>query len=318
MKILSVLLAALSACASAFDSDFAYVSENILPQFQSEQDGDVYILDEKAPPNRLCSVLFTPVAKGKTAPSSVSLLRFLYDETEAKTRCQEAGDIAGEVSRFLAEHATVDTRTGTVRVESQNTQTVFKLTDRKLFFVSFKNGELSVQIVPEGVAEISVLSVEENNTEYLYKKEKEHGNLFDCFLITEECKREDRWKNQTIKNIPRKRKEAALLLSFLAAKEFQFDLEAVSGMHEEENKSHLKIPYGVSLFVSEENSCYLELFDFTNTEIKKLTVSSFDITKMNLKNTTIEELFLLDEAAVEFFYSSVGRLEFYVEKLSFG
>ncbi|OIR56173.1 MAG: uncharacterized protein A8A55_3081, partial [Amphiamblys sp. WSBS2006] len=264
MQIFSVLLAAVSVCASAFDSDFAHVSEKVLPQFQTGKERDVYILDEEISPNRLCSVLFTPVAKNKTVPSPVS-----YDETEAKKHCQEARDIAGEVARFLAEHAIVDTRTGTVRVVSQNTQAVFQMTEQKLFFVSFRNGELSVQAVPEGIAEVSVLGPKENNTEYLYKKEKEHGNLFDSFLIAEECKYEDRWKNSRIKNTPRKRKEAALLLSFLAAKEFQFDLEAVSGMHGEEGNKHgLKIPYGVSLLVSKENSFYLKLFDLTDTRIK--------------------------------------------------
>ncbi|OIR55576.1 MAG: uncharacterized protein A8A55_3678, partial [Amphiamblys sp. WSBS2006] len=101
-------------------------------------------------------------------------------------------------------------------------------------------------------------------------------------------------------------KEAALLLSFLAAKETQFDLEAEPSMHREEgNKWGLKLPYGVSLFVSEENSCCLDLFDLTETRIKKLTVSSFDITRMDLKNTHIEELVLLDEAALKFFYDSM-------------
>ncbi|OIR57125.1 MAG: uncharacterized protein A8A55_2117 [Amphiamblys sp. WSBS2006] len=146
------------------------------------------------------------------------------------------------------------------------------MTEQKLFFVSFRNGELSVQAVPEGIAEVSVLGVKENNSiEYLYKKEKEHGNLFDSFLIAEECKREDSRKTQRIRNIPRKRKEAALLLSFLAAKEFRLDLEAASDMHgEEANKTYLKIPYGINLFVSEEKSCCLKLFDLTNTEIKNL------------------------------------------------
>ncbi|OIR57129.1 MAG: uncharacterized protein A8A55_2116 [Amphiamblys sp. WSBS2006] len=319
MQIFSVLLAAVSVCASAFDSDFAYVSEKVLPKFPTLKKRDVYILDEETPPNKLCSVLFTPVARDKTVPSPVSLLRFLYDGTEARTRCQEARDITEEVARFLAEHAIVDTRTGTVRVASQNAQTVFQMTEQKLFFVSFKNGEFSVQEVPKGTAEVFVLGPKESGIEYLYKKEKEHRNLFDRFLIAEECKHEDRWKNSRILNFPRKRKEAALLLPFLAAKEFQFDLEVAKEIHEEEgNKTYLKIPYGIGMFVNEKNSCYLKLFDLTGTKIKKLTVSSFDITKINLKNTTIEELFLEDEAAVEFFYSSIENHKLCVEKLSFG
>ncbi|OIR56538.1 MAG: uncharacterized protein A8A55_2718 [Amphiamblys sp. WSBS2006] len=90
-------------------------------------------------------------------------------------------------------------------------------------------------------------------------------------------------------------------------------------MHGEEgNKWGLKIPYGISLFVTKENSCCLELFDLTKTKIKKLTVTSFDITKMNLKNTTIEELFLVDEMAFNFFYNTIVRSVFCVEKFSFG
>ncbi|OIR55992.1 MAG: uncharacterized protein A8A55_3263, partial [Amphiamblys sp. WSBS2006] len=101
MKIFSVLLAALSVCASTFDSDFAYVSEKVLKQFPTEQNGEIYILSEETSPNRLSSVLFTPVARDKTVKSPVSALRFVYDETEAKKHCQEARDIAGEVARFL-------------------------------------------------------------------------------------------------------------------------------------------------------------------------------------------------------------------------
>ncbi|OIR56372.1 MAG: uncharacterized protein A8A55_2881, partial [Amphiamblys sp. WSBS2006] len=45
---------------------------------------------------------------------------------------------------------------------------------------------------------------------------------------------------------------------------------------------------------------------------------SFDITKMNLKSTHIEELVLVDEAALEFFYGSIESSEFSVDKVSFG
>ncbi|OIR56604.1 MAG: uncharacterized protein A8A55_2649 [Amphiamblys sp. WSBS2006] len=90
-------------------------------------------------------------------------------------------------------------------------------------------------------------------------------------------------------------------------------------MHGEEgNRLGLKLPYGASLFVREENSCYLELFDLIETRIKRLAVSSFDITQMNLKNTHVEELVLVDEEALEFFYNSTENSEFYVEKVSFG
>ncbi|OIR55820.1 MAG: uncharacterized protein A8A55_3434, partial [Amphiamblys sp. WSBS2006] len=177
----------------------------------------------------------------------------------------------------------------------------------------------SVQAVPKGIAEVSVVGPEESNIDYLYKKEREHGSIFDRFLVVEECKREDKKKTPRIKNIPAKRKETALLLSFLAANEFQLELKAPLSMHGEEgNKWELKLPYGVSLFVSEESSWCLDLFDLTETRIKKLAVSSFDITEMNLKNTHIEELVLVDEAALVFFYDSIENTEFYVEKVSFG
>ncbi|OIR56148.1 MAG: uncharacterized protein A8A55_3106, partial [Amphiamblys sp. WSBS2006] len=228
------------------------------------------------------------------------LLRFVYDETEARTHYPKARDIAEEVARFIADHVTIDT-------------------DRKLFFVSFADDVSPVQAVPKGIAEVSVVGSKESKIDYLYRKEREHGNIFDRFLVAEDCKNEDKEKTPRIKNLPAKRKEAALLLSFLAAKETQFDLEAEPSTHgEEENKWGLKLPYGVSLFVSEESSCCLELFDLTETRIKRLFVSSFDITKMKLKNTHIEELFLVDEKALEFFYDSMERCEFYVEKVSFG
>ncbi|OIR58401.1 MAG: uncharacterized protein A8A55_0802 [Amphiamblys sp. WSBS2006] len=295
MQTFSVFLATLSVCVGALDNSFAYVPKDILPRFQTEQDADIYILNEGEQPNTLSSVYFRHDARDKT----VSLLRFVYDETEAKKRYPNTKDIAEEVAMFIADHAEVDTK-------------------RKLFFVSFANDVSPVQTVPEGVAEVSVLNVEESKIDYLYKKEREHGNIFDRFLVVEECKREDKGKIPRIKNFPAKRKEAILLLSFLAAKEIQLDLKTMSDIQRKGHKWGLKLPYGVCLFVSEENSCYLEPFDLTETRIKRLVVSSFDITKMDLKNTHIEELALVDEAALVFFYNSAERSEFYVEKFSFG
>ncbi|OIR55611.1 MAG: uncharacterized protein A8A55_3643, partial [Amphiamblys sp. WSBS2006] len=117
-----------------------------------------------------------------------------------------------EVARFIADHAEVDT-------------------ERKLFFVSFADGVSPVQAVPEGIAEVSVVRSKESSIDYLYKKEKEHGSIFDRFLIAEECKREDKEKRPRIKNLPAKRKETIFLLSFLATKGFQLDLEAAPSMH---------------------------------------------------------------------------------------
>ncbi|OIR57484.1 MAG: uncharacterized protein A8A55_1750 [Amphiamblys sp. WSBS2006] len=300
MKIFSVSLATLSACVCGLGNNFTYVPKDILLQFPTDQDGDIYVLDEKEQLSRLCSVYFRYDTRDKRVPSPVSLLRFLYDETEAKTRYPNARDIAGEVARFIAKHDTVDT-------------------ERRLFFVSFTNYVSPVQTVPEGIAEVSILRTKENNIDYLYKKERDHGNIFDRFLVVEEYKREDKEKTLRIKNFPAKRKEAILLLSFLAEKEFQLDLEAASDMHGEEgNKWGLKLHYRVSLFVSEENKWCLKPFDLTETKIKKLGVSSFDITQMNLKNTYIEELVLIDESALVFFYNSIENSEFYVEKVSFG
>ncbi|OIR56308.1 MAG: uncharacterized protein A8A55_2946, partial [Amphiamblys sp. WSBS2006] len=172
--------------------------------------------------------------------------------------------------------------------------------------------------VPEGIAEVFVVGSKESSISYYYKKERDHGNIFDRFLVVEECKREDKKKPLGIKNFPVKRKEAILLLSFLAEKEFQLNLEAVPDMQKEENKHRLQIPYGVSLFIDKKNSCCLKVFDLTETRIKRLLMSSFDITKMDLKNTHIEELVLVDEAALGFFYDSIERSDLYVEKVSFG
>ncbi|OIR58407.1 MAG: uncharacterized protein A8A55_0804 [Amphiamblys sp. WSBS2006] len=300
MQNISVLLAALSVCFCALSSSFTYVPRDVLPRFPTGKDGDIYILNEGEQPNTLCSVYFRYASRDRTVQSPVSLLRFVYDETEARTHYPNAKDIAEEVARFIADHAEVDT-------------------ERKLFFVSFANDVPPVQAVPEDIAEVSVVGPEESNIDYLYKKEREHRNIFDSFLIAEECKREDKKKSLRIKNIPAKRKEAVLLLSFLAAKEFHLHLEEALSTHGKEgNRWGLKLPYGISLFISEESSCCLKLFDLTDTKIKRLSVSSFDITRMDLKNTYIEELVLVDEAALVFFYNSIGRSGFYVEKVSFG
>ncbi|OIR56826.1 MAG: uncharacterized protein A8A55_2424, partial [Amphiamblys sp. WSBS2006] len=299
MENIYVLVATLGVCVSALGNNFTYVPKDILPRFQAEQETSIYVLNKSKQADKLSSVYFRYAARYNCVPSPVSLLRFVYDETEAKTCYPNAIYIAEEVARFVTKHPEVDT-------------------ERKLFFVSFADDVSPVQAIPEGIAEVSILRTKENNIDYLYKKEREHGNFFDSFLIAEECKHEDKGKNPRIKNIPVKRKEAVLLLSFLAAKEIQLDLEGVSDIQREEYKHGLQIPYGVSLFVSEENSCCLKLFDLTETKIKRLVVSSFDITSMDLKNTHIEELFLFDEAALVFFYDSIERSEFYVDNVSFG
>ncbi|OIR57485.1 MAG: uncharacterized protein A8A55_1751 [Amphiamblys sp. WSBS2006] len=295
MKILSVSLATIPVCLCALSNSFTYVPKDILPRFQTEQERSIYILSERKQADKLCSVYFRYDGGDKR----VSLLRFVYDETEAKTRYPNARGIAEEVARFVASHAEVDT-------------------GRKLFFVSFANDVSPLQAVPEGIAEVFVVGSKESSINYYYKKERDHGNIFDRFLVVEECKREDKNKKPRIKNFPEKRKEAVLLLSFLAVKEIQLDLKTALSIQEEKNKHRLQIPYGVNLFVSEENSCCLELFDLAETRIKKLAVSSFDVTRMNLKNTHIEELFLVDEAALVFFYDKMERSEFYVERVSFG
>ncbi|OIR56608.1 MAG: uncharacterized protein A8A55_2645, partial [Amphiamblys sp. WSBS2006] len=263
MQNIFVFVAALSiSVCCALSKNFIYIPRDVFPRFQTEQEKSIYVLNESKQANRLCSVYFRHDARDKCTRSPVSLLRFVYDEA---------------VARFVIKHAEVDT-------------------ERKLFFVFFATDIFPVQAVPEGIAEVSVLGPKENSIDYLYKKEREHGNIFDRFLIAEEFKREDKEKIPRIKSFPAKRKETVLLLSFLAAKESQLYPETVPDIHGEKgNGNGLKLPYGVGLFVSEENSCSLDLFDLTETKIKKLTVSSFDITKMNLKSTHIEELVLVDE-----------------------
>ncbi|OIR56491.1 MAG: uncharacterized protein A8A55_2766 [Amphiamblys sp. WSBS2006] len=299
MHVFSVSLATFSVSIGALSNSFVYIPRDVLPRFQTEQERSIYFLDERKQADKLCSVYFTSDARDKTVPSPVSLLRFVYDETEAKAHYPNAKDIAEEVVRFITKRATIDTK-------------------RRLFFVSFANDVSPVQAVPEGIAEVYVLGTKESNIDYLYKKEKEHGNLFDRFLVAEEPKREDKERNPRIKNFPAKRKEAALLLPFLAAKEFQLDLKTVPDIQKEGNKKGFKLPYGITLFVNEGNSCCLKLFDLKGARIKKLLVSSFGITRVNLKNTHVEELVLVDEAAVGFFCDSVERSELCVKKVSFG
>ncbi|OIR55986.1 MAG: uncharacterized protein A8A55_3270, partial [Amphiamblys sp. WSBS2006] len=153
MQNISVLVAALAVCVGALGGNFTYVPRDVLPRFQTEQEKSIYFLDESKQPNNLCSVYFRCDAKDNCVPSPVSLLRFVYDETEARKRYPNARDIAEEVARFIADHAEVDT-------------------ERKLFFVSFADDVSPVQAVPEGIAEVSVLGPEKSNIDYLYKKEK--------------------------------------------------------------------------------------------------------------------------------------------------
>ncbi|OIR57449.1 MAG: uncharacterized protein A8A55_1788 [Amphiamblys sp. WSBS2006] len=199
MQTFSVLAATFSACVCALGGNFTYVPKDILPRFQTEQERSIYILNERKQADKLRSVYFRYTARDKRVSSPVSFLRFVYDETEAKTCFQESKDIAEEVTRFIAGHVTVDT-------------------ERKLLFVPFTGDVSPVQAVPEGIAGISILNVEENSIDYCYKIEKEHGNIFDRFLVVEECKREEKGKTPRIKSIPAKRKEAVLLLYFLAEK----------------------------------------------------------------------------------------------------
>ncbi|OIR55699.1 MAG: uncharacterized protein A8A55_3556, partial [Amphiamblys sp. WSBS2006] len=104
MKILSVLVAALSVSVCALDNRFAYVPRDVLLQFQTEHDVDIYFLNERKQAEKLCSVYFRYNTRDKCAPSPVSLLRFVYDETEAKTLYPNTRDIAEEVARFIAKY----------------------------------------------------------------------------------------------------------------------------------------------------------------------------------------------------------------------
>ncbi|OIR56281.1 MAG: uncharacterized protein A8A55_2973, partial [Amphiamblys sp. WSBS2006] len=109
MQNISVVVAALAVCVGALGGNFTYVPRDVLPRFQTEQDRSIYFLNEGKQPNKLCSVYFRCDAKDNCVPSPVSLLRFVYDETEARKRYPNARDIAEEVARFIADHAEVDT-----------------------------------------------------------------------------------------------------------------------------------------------------------------------------------------------------------------
>ncbi|OIR56701.1 MAG: uncharacterized protein A8A55_2547, partial [Amphiamblys sp. WSBS2006] len=132
MQTFSVLVAAVTICVYALGNRFAYVPRDVLLQFQTEQEKSIYVLNESKQANILCSVYFRCDARDKRVPAPVSLLRFVYDETEAKAHYPNAKDIAGEVAGFIAKHATIDTK-------------------RRLFFVSFANDVSPVQTVPKGI-----------------------------------------------------------------------------------------------------------------------------------------------------------------------
>ncbi|OIR55590.1 MAG: uncharacterized protein A8A55_3664, partial [Amphiamblys sp. WSBS2006] len=110
------VVAALAVCVGALGGNFTYIPRDVLPRFQTKQERSIYVLNEQKQADKLCSVYFRCDAKDNYVPSPVSLLRFVYDETEARKRYPNAEDIAEEVARFIADHAEVDT-------------------ERKLFFV---------------------------------------------------------------------------------------------------------------------------------------------------------------------------------------
>ncbi|OIR56466.1 MAG: uncharacterized protein A8A55_2786, partial [Amphiamblys sp. WSBS2006] len=97
MQNISVLVAALAVCVGALSGNFAYIPRDVLPRFQTEQEKSIYFLSEGKQPNKLCSVYFRCDTRDKRVPSPVSLLRFVYDETEARKRYPNAEDIAEEV-----------------------------------------------------------------------------------------------------------------------------------------------------------------------------------------------------------------------------
>ncbi|OIR55701.1 MAG: uncharacterized protein A8A55_3553, partial [Amphiamblys sp. WSBS2006] len=90
MQNISVVVAALSACVCALGGNLTYVPRDVLPRFPTGQDREIYFLSEGKKPNNLCSVYFRCDTRDNCVPSPVSLLRFVYDETEAKAHFQEA------------------------------------------------------------------------------------------------------------------------------------------------------------------------------------------------------------------------------------
>ncbi|OIR57189.1 MAG: uncharacterized protein A8A55_2053 [Amphiamblys sp. WSBS2006] len=189
----------------------------------SNRKGHLQSKGEENPRKPDC-VYFPPTEKGKRVPSPVSLLRFVYDETEAKTFYLEASDIIEEVARFVSEHVAGVIETDTVRVEPYSKhQTEFLLAEQNPF-LSLSNTQSVVQALPEGIAEVSIVRQKKTTSAIVTKKK--HRNFVDWFLIIEECRCEDRWP--ATRNFPTRRKEAALPRPF-SQKEFLFDPETTQG-----------------------------------------------------------------------------------------
>ncbi|OIR56749.1 MAG: uncharacterized protein A8A55_2500 [Amphiamblys sp. WSBS2006] len=111
MQNISVLVAALAVCVGALGGNFVYIPRDVLPRFQTEE-RSIYVLNESKQADKLCSVYFSCDARNKYTRSPVSLLRFVYDETEARTRYPNVRDIAEEVARFIAKYTEVDKNRG--------------------------------------------------------------------------------------------------------------------------------------------------------------------------------------------------------------
>ncbi|OIR58455.1 MAG: uncharacterized protein A8A55_0769 [Amphiamblys sp. WSBS2006] len=292
------------------DSCFAHVSESVLPRLNPAKEHEIYLLKKAEQPQLLSSIYFASTTE------HTSVFRFVYDEKEARRFYPNTEDkhIVEKTTSFIASHTAVDAETNTVRIVSQNKEEVFQLSEKRLFLVSFSHGQPSIQVVPNGVAEVSVGERTKTSTFYRYRKEGEHEGLLDNLLVAEECSEE---KHKVIERVPGKTKDADLLLSFLAAKEFQINLR-----EELDRECRLRIPYGVCLLFSEKSSgCLMKTFCLENTRIKRITAAAFDITKTSfrLQRTRIEELFLSDIVAIRFFYESIEKTqELDIEKLSFG
>ncbi|OIR56109.1 MAG: uncharacterized protein A8A55_3145 [Amphiamblys sp. WSBS2006] len=169
MQNISVFVAALSVCVGALSGNFTYVPRDVLPLFQTEQERSIYVLDESKQPNILCSVYFRYAARNNYFSSPVSLPRFVYDEAEARTHYPNARDIAEEVARFIADHVTVDKNRG-----------CSLSTSRAPYLQSKQFQKVLPRFLYRGI--------KRKQDRIFLKKEREHGNLFDRFLIAEEYK----------------------------------------------------------------------------------------------------------------------------------
>ncbi|OIR58891.1 MAG: uncharacterized protein A8A55_0325 [Amphiamblys sp. WSBS2006] len=299
------LLLATSVCVLGERADhtvFAYVPKEVLPRLQTEEQ-EFYVFKEQTQPKKLSSVYFASTTQPRNPQTPVSLLRFVYDETEAGrfgylTKKSAARCAKETAAWFIAECVSVDVRRKCVTVKSAAESAAFPQSKQKTFFISFGK-DVSVQIVPDNIAGFFTQEKKHQATPCVHVRHEPYRDLFDNFVASDIPKSTHQTK--TISVLPTKRKNLLPFLSFLVKNKIQLRAEHEIEVSDGDTRK-TRIPEGLSLFLGSTYKSFLSCFSLENTRLACLAVSSIDFAQISLRNTHIEELFFHDSPAIETFY----------------